>query len=316
MSNLEHVLWVEKYRPKTIADTILPADLKKIFQNFVDTNTIPNLLLTGKPGVGKTTVAKAMLEEIGADYIVINGSMNGNIDTLRNEIKDFASSMSFGGGRKVVIIDEADYLNMQSTQPALRNFMEEYSSNCGFILTCNLKNRIMEPLQSRCSVIDFKISNTDKSKLALEFMKRLMTILEKEGVEYDKKVLVELITMHFPDWRRVLNESQRYAATGKIDSGILRNFSDDSYKTLIEHLKKKNFTEMRKWVHENSDIDPLVVMRTLYDTAHNYMLPSAIPSLVLNIADYQYKHAFVSDHEINLVAFLTTVMIDAEWKSV
>lgn len=314
MSNLEHILWTEKYRPKSIADTILPADLKKIFQNFVDTKTIPNLLLTGKPGVGKTTVAKAMLEEIGADYIVINGSMSGNIDTLRNEIKDFASSMSFGGGRKVVIIDEADYLNIQSTQPALRNFMEEYSANCGFILTCNLKNRIMDPLQSRCSVIDFKISNNDKQKLALEFMKRLMVILDQEGVEYDKKVLVELITKHFPDWRRVLNECQRYAATGKIDIGILANFSDDSFKTLMEHLKKKSFTDARKWVNDNSDVDPLVVMRTLYDTANQYLKPSSIPELVLNIADYQYKHAFVSDPEINLVAFLVTFMISAEWK--
>lgn len=314
MSNLEHVLWVERYRPHRIADTILPADLKKIFQTFVDTKTIPNLLLTGKPGVGKTTVAKAMLEEIGADYIVINGSMSGNIDTLRNEIKDFASSMSFGGGRKVVIIDEADYLNIQSTQPALRNFMEEYSANCGFILTCNLKNRIMDPLQSRCSVIDFKISNNDKQKLALEFMKRLMMILDLEGVEYDKKVLVELITKHFPDWRRVLNECQRYAATGKIDIGILANFSDDSFKTLMEHLKKKSFTDARKWVNDNSDVDPLVVMRTLYDTANQYLKPSSIPELVLNIADYQYKHAFVSDPEINLVAFLVTFMISAEWK--
>lgn len=314
MNALDNLLWTERYRPHTIADTVLPADLKKTFQTFVDTNTIPNLLLTGKAGVGKTTVAKAMLDELGVDYIVINGSMNGNIDTLRNEIRDFASSMSFGGSRKVVILDEADYLNPQSTQPALRNFMEEYSSNCGFILTCNFKNRIIEPLHSRCSVIDFKINSADKGKLALEFMKRLTGILDKEGVEFDKKVVAELITLHFPDWRRVINECQRYAAVGKIDTGILRNFSDDNFKTLIGHLKNKSFTEMRKWVNDNSDVDPLVIMRTIYDMASTILTPSSIPELVLNIADYQFKAAFVADPEINLVAFLTTLMISAEWR--
>lgn len=311
---IENPLWVERYRPHKIADAILPDDLKKTFQQFVSDKLVPNLLLTGKPGVGKTTVARAMLDELECDYIIINGSMSGNIDTLRNEIQNFASSMSFTGGRKYVILDEADYLNANSTQPALRNFMEEFSSNCGFIMTCNIKSKIMEPLQSRVSVVDFRIDNKDRPKLASEFLKRLMFILDKEQVPYDKKVLAELIMTHFPDWRRVLNECQRYAATGKIDVGILKNFTEESYKTLIGHLKGKAFTDMRKWITDNSDTDPLVVMRRLYDTAYDLMQPSSIPQLVLTLADYQYKHAFVSDPEINLAACLTTVMVECTWK--
>lgn len=311
---LEDFLWTEKRRPRRVADTILPEKLKKVFQQFVEQKNVPNLLLTGGPGVGKTTVAKAMLEELGCDYIVINGSMNGNIDTLRNEIQQFASSMSFSGGRKYVILDEADYLNAQSTQPALRNFMEEFSSNCGFILTCNYKNRIIKELHSRCSVIDFGIDKADKPVLAMEFMKRVESILNDEGIPFEKAAVAQVIMKHFPDWRRVLNELQTYSATGKIDAGILTSFSDESFKSLINFLKAKNFTEMRKWVVDNSDVDPGTIMRKLYDTATEYLTTSSIPPIVLILADYGYKAAFVVDQEINLVACLTEVMVEAVWK--
>lgn len=307
-------LWVEKYRPRTIDSAILPSTLKTTFQQFVDQKNIPNLLLTGRAGIGKTTVARAMLEELQCDYIIINGSMNGNIDTLRNEIKDFASSISFSGGRKYVILDEADYLNPNSTQPALRNFMEEYSKNCGFILTCNFKNKIIEPLHSRCSVVEFKIDKEDKPKMASQFYKRVCNILDGEGVQYDQKAVVEVITKFFPDWRRVLNELQRYSATGKIDSGILVNFSEENLKGLVELLKAKNFSEVRKWVAENNDIDQAVFFRKLYDTASQYLKPNSIPQLVITLADYQYKAAFVADHEINILACLTEIMAEGEFK--
>jgi DNA polymerase III delta prime subunit len=307
-------LWVEKYRPTTIESTILPADLKATFQQFVDQKNVPNLLLTGRAGVGKTTVARAMLEELQCDYVVINGSMNGNIDTLRNEIRDFASSVSFSGGRKYVILDEADYLNPNSTQPALRNFMEEYSKNCGFILTCNFKNRIIEPLHSRCSVIEFKIDKEDKPKMASQFFKRVCNILNEESVTYDQKAVIEVITKFFPDWRRVLNELQRYSATGKIDSGILVNFSEENLKGLVELLKAKNFTEVRKWVAENNDIDQTVFFRKLYDTASQYLKINSIPQLVITLAEYQYKAAFVADHEINILACLTEIMAEGDFK--
>jgi DNA polymerase III delta prime subunit len=253
-----------------------------------------------------------MLEELGCDYIVINGSMNGNIDTLRNDILQFASSVSFTGGRKYVILDEADYLNANSTQPALRNFMEEYSRNCGFILTCNFKNRIIEPLHSRCSVVEFKIAKADIAKLAGQFFKRVESILTAEGVQYDKAVVAEVVKKHIPDWRRVLNELQRYSATGKIDAGILSSLSDENFKKLIASLKAKNFNEMRKWIVENADSDT-TVFRKVYDHAHDILKPSSIPAVVLLIADYQYKAAFVADHEINLAAFLTNLMVEAEW---
>lgn len=307
-------LWVEKYRPRSIDSAILPSTLKTTFQQFVDQKNIPNLLLTGRAGIGKTTVARAMLEELQCDYIIINGSMNGNIDTLRSEIKDFASSISFSGGRKYVILDEADYLNPNSTQPALRNFMEEYSRNCGFILTCNFKNKIIEPLHSRCSVIEFKIDKEDKPKMASQFYKRVCNILDQESVQYDQKAVIEVITKFFPDWRRVLNELQRYSATGKIDSGILVNFSEENLKGLVELLKAKNFTEVRRWVAENNDIDQAVFFRKLYDTASQYLKPNSIPQLVITLADYQYKAAFVADHEINILACLTEIMAEGDFK--
>lgn len=310
---LEEFLWVEKYRPATIQDTILPDNLKQTFQEFVNQGNIPNLLLSGSAGCGKTTVARAMLEELGCDYIVINGSLNGNIDTLRYEIMQFASSVSLMGGRKYVILDEADYLNPNSTQPALRNFMEEFSKNCGFILTCNFKNRIIEPLQSRCSVVDFKIKKTDLPGLAMQMMKRLCFILDTESVEYDKAVLVELIKKHYPDWRRVINELQRYSATGKIDSGLLANITETSLKSLIGNLKDKDFTNMRKWVAENIDSDATAIFRSLYDSANQFIAKNSIPNLVMIISKYQYQAAFVADHEINLTACLTEMMIDLEY---
>ena len=311
---LEDFLWVEAYRPKKIADCILPAELKKTFQAFVNDENVPNLVLAGGPGVGKTTVAKAMLEELGSDYIVVNGSLSGNIDTLRNDIKQFASSVSFSGGRKYVILDEADYLNPQSTQPALRNFMEEFSKNCGFILTCNFVNRIIEPLHSRCSVIHFKIPNKEKPKMAQSFFKRVMKILEDNNIQADQKVVAELLQMHFPDWRRVLNELQRYSVSGSIDSGILVSLSDDNFKALVQYIKDKNFTEMRKWVGLNSDNDSTSIFRLIYDNSSTYLKPNSIPQLVLILADYQHKAAFVADQEINLVACLTEMMAELEWK--
>lgn len=311
---MEEFLWVEEFRPKTISETILPTELKSTFQSFVDNGSIPNFILSGTAGVGKTTVARAMLEELDCDYIVINGSLYGNIDTLRTDIKDFASTMSLRGGRKYVILDEADYLNPNSTQPALRNFMEEFSKNCGFILTCNFKNRIIEPLHSRCSTIDFTIPKEEKQQMATEFFARCKDILEIKKVEYDKRVLVEVVKKHFPDFRRILNELQRYSGSGKIDSGILSNFKEDSYKDLVGLLRDKNFTEMRKWVALNIDNDPQGIFRKLYDNSNDFMQKDSVPKLVLIIADYQYKSAFVADQEVNLVACLTEIMVQCEFK--
>jgi len=308
-------IWVERYRPKTVSEAILPESLKTTFQQFVDQKNVPNLLLTGRAGVGKTTIAKAMLEELDCDYITINGSMNGNIDTLRVDISNFASSVSFKGGRKYVILDEADYLNPNSTQPALRNFMEEFSKNCGFILTCNFKNRIIDPLHSRCSVIEFNISKDEKSKIAGQFFKRVCGILEKEGVTYDKSAVAELIKVYFPDWRRVLNELQRYSATGRIDAGILANSSKESIDELLTLMRNRDFTSTRKWVAENQDVDSAVLYRQLYD-----ILPSklgstqSVANAIIILAEYQYKEAFVANSEINRVAALATLMAEVEWK--
>jgi len=307
------ILWVEKYRPSKISETILTDDLKKTFQTFVDEGYIPNLLLSGGPGVGKTTVAKAMLEELGATYMMINGSEESGIDVLRNKIKNFASTVSMDGKRKFVILDEADYLNPQSTQPALRGFMEEFHKNCGFILTCNFKNRIIEPLHSRCSVVEFRIPNTDKPKLAGQFFKRVQDILTTEKVQFEPKAVAGVVEKHFPDWRRVLNELQRYSASGMIDSGILVNISETNMKDLVTHLKNKDFKDgVRKWVANNLDNDPSRVYRKIYDTLYDEVDNKG--HLVLLVADYSYKSAFVADQEINMLAFMVEVMQQVEFK--
>lgn len=307
------LLWVEKYRPKTVEDCVLPGKLKAPFQKFVDDKFIPNLLLTGTSGVGKTTVARAMLEELGCDYMIKNGSLNVDKDSLRNEIATYASSMSLSGGRKYIILDEADYLNPTHVQPALRNFMEEFSKNCGFILTCNYKNKIIEPLHSRCSVHDFKISGQDKADLAGQFMKRVKKILDAEGVTYDTAVLASVITKYFPDWRRVLNELQAYAATGAIDSGMLASVVDSDIQDLLKALRKKDFTAMRKWVGTNSSVDTASLLRRLYDAAAELVEPKTRPAFVVILADYQYKAAFVVDQEINTAACMTQLMAECEF---
>jgi DNA polymerase III delta prime subunit len=314
--NMEEFLWVQKYRPHTVQDTILPKDLKDTFQKFVDDKNVPNLLLSGRAGVGKTTIARAMLDELGADYIIINGSMNGNIDTLRVDIQNFASTVSFMGGRKYVILDEADYLNANSTQPALRNFMEEFSKNCGFILTCNFANRIIEPLHSRCSVVNFNINAADRPKMASQFFKRTLGILDAEGIQYEQKAVAELINTYFPDWRRVLNELQRYAATGRIDAGILRNKGSESIESLIALLKDKRFNEVRKWIGENSDIDSSTLYRSLYDIIPNKIAStSSIANAIIILAEYEYKEAFVANPEINRAAAMATLMAEvSDWK--
>lgn len=311
---MEDFLFVEKYRPATIEETILPDQLKAVFQQFVDQKNVPNLLLSGKAGVGKTTVAKAMLEQLGCDYIIINGSMNGNIDTLRTTILNFASAVSLSGGRKYVILDEADYLNANSTQPALRNFMEEFSANCGFILTCNFKNKIIDPLQSRCSVIEFKITKEDKPKLAVAFLKRALDILKKENIEADKNVVAEVIKKFFPDWRRCLNELQRYGATGKIDAGILSNFQEVTLKNLVDFLKAKDIQGIRKWVAENSDMDSATFYRKLYDTSSSYFSPAGVANLIILLGKYQYQEAFVADREINTAAMCVEIALECDFK--
>ena len=307
-------LWVEKYRPQRIQDCVLPDALKETLQAIVSDGTIPNLIFAGGAGTGKTTAARALCAELDCDSLVINGSMNGNIDTLRNEIRDFASTMSFSGGRKYVILDEADYLNPQSTQPALRNFMEEYSSNCGFILTCNFVNKIIDPLHSRCSVVNFTFPKAEMPKLAGSFMKRVMSILESEEIEFDKAAVAALISKHAPDWRRVLNELQRYSVSGKVDAGILTQFSEETFKALIGFLKERKFDQMRKWVAANADMDPTVLYRKLYDSASVYVQEKSIPQLVMTIAQFQFWHSQVADVEINLAACLTELMADCEWK--
>jgi replication factor C small subunit len=309
---MEHLLFTEKYRPQTIDDCVLPERLKKPFQEYVDQKNIPNLLLAGGPGIGKTTVAKAMCNEIGCDYLVINGSDESGIDTFRGKIKNYASSMSLSGGRKVIIIDEADYLNPNSTQPALRNAIEEFSRNCSFIFTCNYKSRIIEPLHSRCAVIDFNLKSSEKASIAKNFYKRILSILQKEEIEFDEKVVAELIKKYFPDFRRVLNELQRYSQFGKIDIGVLSQISNISITEIIKHLKSKDFTAIRKWV-ASGDYDANTVFRQIYDALYEVMKPNSIPQAVLILADYQYKQSFVADSEINIVACLTEIMVNCEF---
>lgn len=308
-------LWVEKYRPQTIEDCILPTSLKKTFQQIVDTGEMHNMLLTGSAGLGKTTVARALCNELDLDYLLINASESGNIDTLRSTIKQFASTVSLNGGNyKVVILDEADYLNAQSTQPALRGFIEEFSSNCRFILTCNFKNRIIEPLHSRCSVIEFNTTKKQLAELAAQFMKRMQTILGTEEVDYNNKILAELIMRYAPDWRRVINECQRYSSSGEITSDILIGLSDQNIASLVNHLKSKDFKSMREWVTNNADVDSSVIFRRIYDTLYEFASPHSIPAVILVLADYQYKAAFVADKELNTVACLTEIMASSEWK--
>jgi len=310
-------LWVEKYRPKTVEECILPDNIKKTFKDFLDKGEIPNLLLAGPPGIGKTTIAKALCNQLGADYYVINGSDEGRfLDTVRNQAKNFASTVSLQASdakHKVIIIDEADNTT-HDVQLLLRANIEAFYNNCRFIFTCNFKNKIIEPLHSRCSVIEFGINGKQKPAIAAKFFNRLRTILETENVRYDQKVLVELVNKHFPDWRRVLNECQRYSVGGKIDSAILAEFSDVNTKTLVKFLKEKNFPEVRKWVVNNLDNDPGVLLRRIYDSCYESLVPTSIPAAVLVIAKYQYQIAFVADQEINLLAALTEIMVECEFK--
>ena len=307
-------LWVERYRPQTINECILPESIKTTFNNYIKQGELPTLLLTGSAGVGKTTIAKALCNEVGADYIMINGSDEGRkIDTLRTTVKEFASSVSLTDAKKVIIIDEADYMNADSVQPALRSFIEEFSNNCRFIFTCNFKNRIIDPLHSRCAIIDFKIDSKDKQEMASLFFKRATRILKKENIEFDPKDVAALIKKHFPDYRRILNELQRYSVAGKIDSGIFVNVSADSYKELIKGLKEKDFTTVRKWV-ASADADASSLFRHLYDNALNVLDPSSIPQLIIIIGDYQYKSAFVADQEINTMSAMVEIMSSCKFK--
>lgn len=319
MNKNDDFLWCERYRPNTIEECVLTPALKKTFQQFVEKKEIPNLLLSGSSGVGKTSVAKAMLNELGFDSMIINGSMNGNIDTLRNDISQFASSRSFSGGRKYVILDESDFLNPTSTQPGLRNFMEEFSNNCGFILTCNYKNRILPALHSRCSVIDFSFTKKELQKLAGDFMKRLCKILENENVTYDKAVIAELIKKQFPDWRAIINKCQEYAiAYGSIDTGVLATANssfDVAMKELIGYLRESKFNDMRKWIGENSNIEPHIIYQKLYDNCSSLCTPRGAAQMILTIGEYQAKEPFVVNKEINTVACLVEIMGGVEWKN-
>jgi DNA polymerase III delta prime subunit len=311
---MSEFLWVEKYRPQTIDDCILPDSLKKTFKEFITSGQLPNFLFCGTAGVGKTTVAKALCNEIGAEFLLINGSEESGIDILRTKIKSFASTVSLTDSKKVVILDEADYLNANSTQPALRGFIEEFSNNCRFIFTCNFKNRIIEPLHSRCSVVEFKIDNKDKQQIAANFFKRAAGILKDEKIEFDPKVVAEVVTKHFPDYRRILNELQRYSVAGKIDSGILVNLSQESFRELVGFLKEKKFPEVRKWVAKNSDIETTQLFKELYDNSVEFLETSTIHHLVLILADYQYKAAFVADHELNTTAAMVEIMMQCKFK--
>ena len=309
----ESFLWVEKYRPKTIEECILPDRIKTLFQQISLEGRIPNMILSGGPGMGKTTVAKALCNEVGCDFLMINGSEESGIDVLRTKIRGYASTVSFDGKRKVVILDEADYLNPQSTQPALRSFIEEFEKHCSFIMTCNYINRIIEPLHSRCQTIDFRINKEEKLNVGSNFGKRLYTILDQEKVDYDKKVVAEVLMKHFPDYRRVLNELQKYSKYGNIDSGILSQVSELDLSELMKYMKDKKFNEVRKWVVNNLDNDPQKIYRKIYDVAEKHIQTSSIPQLVVILAHSQYKSAFAADHELNLVACLVEIMVECQF---
>ena len=315
MSEREQYLWVEKYRPQKIDDCILPEGLKNTFKEFIQSGELPNFLFCGSAGTGKTTAAKALCNEVGAEYIVINGSDEGRkIDTLRTTITSFAAAVSLDARKRVVIIDEADYMNADSVQPALRAFIEEFSANCRFIFTCNFKNRIIEPLHSRCAVVEFKIDAKEKQEIAGKFFKRVISILNDEGVSFDQKVVAELIMKHFPDYRRILNELQRYSVSGTIDADILSSVSEESFKDLINNLKGMNFNEVRKWVARNSDMDTAGLFDQLYKTPSDYLEAKTIPQLVVILADYQYKSAFVANQELNTMAAMTEIMTSCKFK--
>jgi len=315
MSNSEF-LWCEEYRPKTIDDCILPDELKSTFKKIVETGEMHNMLLSGTSGLGKTTVAKALCNELDLDYILINSSEDSGIDVLRSRIRQFASSISLGGSdsHKVVILDEADYLNPQSTQPALRAFIEEFSKNCRFIFTCNFRNKIIEPLQSRCAVIEFNTTKKHLAGLAAQFHKRLKVILDEKGIEYNEQILAELIMRHAPDWRRVVNECQRFSVSGTLSPASIVGLSDQNVAALISHLKEKNFKQMRSWVAANPDLDSSAIFRKIYDGANDYLEPQSIPQMVLILADYQHKAAFVADKELNIVACMTELMGNLKFK--
>ena len=314
VNKMNNTLWVEKYRPETIDDCVLPVLTKDVFLSIVDSGEIPNLLLTGSPGIGKTTVAKALCNQLDCDWLMINGSDEGRmIDTLRTTVVNYASTVSLSGGKKVIIIDEADYMNKDSVQPALRGVIEEFSKNCRFIFTCNFKNRIIPALHSRCSLVDFTIDKKDKPAIAGEMLRLVKKILDKEGVKHEEVVLADLVLKHFPDFRRVINELQKYSLNGVIDEGILKQSSDENFDELFNALRGKNFSVMRKWVAQNIDNDHVRLYRQIYDTLNNRFEKKSIPQAVLLIADYSYKSAFVADQEVNMVACLTEMMMECEF---